>query len=55
MIALVAFLGRRIAREETSKGPRIQLVSVFLRDVDKGYTTKDSKGKRCMLIEIRKV
>jgi len=55
MITLVAFLGRRIAKEETSKGPRIQLVSILLRNVDKGYTTKYLKGKRCMLIEIRKV
>ena len=55
MITFVTFLGWRIAKEETFKRPRIQLVSVLLRNLNKGYTTKDLKRKRCTLIEIRKV
>ena len=36
IVAFLTFLGRRIAKKETSKGPRIKFVSVLLENVNKG-------------------
>ena len=55
MIAFLAFLGRKIIEEETLKSPRVQLVSSLLRDVNKGYTTKNSKRKGVMQADVRKI